>query len=100
MSKKNYMLLGIIAIIVIFSPGYFRLKELKQKNQGLLEQIDRLRQENQDLASQVKRLGDDPFYIEKRARDKMGIGREGEVRYKLVYDDEDQIEKTDDDKSR
>ena len=100
MSKKNYMLLGIIAIIVIFSPSYFRLRELKQKNKGLLEQIDKLRQENQDLAYQVGRLEDDPFYIEKRARDKMGIGREGEVRYKLVYDDEDQTEKTDDDENR
>ena len=96
MSKKNYMLLGIIAIIVIFSPSYFRLRELKQKNKGLLEQIDKLRQENQDLVYQVERLENDPFYIEKIARDKMGVGKEGEVRYKLVYEDEDKAEKVDD----
>ena len=93
MSKKNYILLGIIAVIVIFAPGYIRLRELQGKNKMLLEQIDKLKHENQDLAHQVESLEDDPFYIEKRARDRMGIGKEGEVRYKLVYDDKDQRKK-------
>jgi cell division protein FtsB len=100
MSKKNYVLLGIIAVIVIFMPGYFRLRELRQKNQGLREQIGMLEQENQDLAHQVKRLEEDPFYIEKRARDKMGVGREGEIRYKIIYEEQSQTDKTDDDKDR
>ncbi len=96
MSKKNYILLGIIVVMVIFAPGYFRLRELRQRNMVLLEQIDKLKHENQDLAYQVEHLEDDPFYIEKRARDRMGIGKEGEVRYKLVYEDEDKTEKVDD----
>ena len=82
MSKKHYILLGIVALVIIFFPGYFRLQELRHKNKALSEQIDMLRQENQDLAYQVERLESDPFYIEKRARDKMGIGKEGEVRYR------------------
>jgi cell division protein FtsB len=96
MSRKNYALLGIIAVIIMFAPGHIRLQELRQKNKELLEQIDRLKHENQDLASQARRLKEDPFYIEKRARDKMGIGKEGEVRYKVVYEEGDKTEKQDD----
>ena len=95
MSKKHYLLLGIIAVAVIFAPGYLRLRELRQLNKDLLEQIERLDKENYDLASQVERLENDPFYIEKRARDKMGIGREGEVRYRFIYEDQQTTESDD-----
>ena len=90
------MLLGIIVVIAIFTPGYFRLGELRQLNKDLTKQIDHLLQENKDLAHQVELLESDPFYIEKKARDKMGIGREGEVRYKIIYEDSNQANKTDD----
>jgi cell division protein FtsB len=96
MSKKNYMLLGIIAVLAIFAPGYIRLRELRHQNMELLEQIDKIKQENKDLSHQVERLETDPFYIEKKARDKMGIGREGEVRYKFVYEENEQVERADD----
>jgi cell division protein FtsB len=96
MSKKNYMLLGIIAVLAIFAPGFIRLQELRQKNMELLEQIDKIKRENQDLSHQVERLESDPFYIEKRARDKMGIGREGEIRYKFVYEENERTGSTGD----
>lgn len=94
MSKKNYILLGIIASIMVFAQGYFRLKELRQANKDLVERIDDLARENKDLAHQVERLKSDPFYIEKIARDKMGIGKEGEVRYTLVYEDYEQTDES------
>ena len=96
MSKKNYILLGIILILAIFGPGYLRLRELRQNNAALLRQIEKISQENEDLAHQVERLESDPFYIEKRARDKMGIGKEGEVRYRLVYEEREQTGNADD----
>ena len=95
MSKKNYVLLGIIIILAIFAPGYLRLRELRHKNMVLLEQIEKISKENESLALEVDRLESDPFYIEKRARDKMGIGREGEVRYQFIYEDNEQPDKAD-----
>jgi cell division protein FtsB len=95
MSKKNYMLLGIIIILAIFAPGYLRLRELRNKNMSLLKQIDKISKENESLAIQVERLESDPFYIEKRARDKMGVGREGEIRYKIIYEEQSQTDDED-----
>jgi len=88
MSKKRIVLLGIIVLSIIFLPGYSRLQQLRARNKSLIEKIDKLKKENKELAHQVERLEEDPFYIEKKARDKMGIGKKGEVRYKIIYDEE------------
>ena len=71
MSKKSLMVLVVIGLLIIFLPGFSRLQK-----------------ENQDLEKQIDLLETDPFYIEKKARDKMGIGKEGEIRYKVTYDNE------------
>jgi len=89
MSKKNSLLLGIFVILLIFLPGYSRLQKLKEKNRLLNSEIEKLNKENQDLACQIGRLEADPFYIEKKARDKMGIGKRGEVRYRIIHENEE-----------
>jgi len=99
MSKKNSLLLGIFVVLIIFLPGYSRLQRLKEKNRLLNSEIEKLSEENQELAHQIERLETDPFYIEKKARDKMGIGKRGEVRYKIIYESEERDAK-DKDNSR
>ena len=89
MSKKNSLLLGILIVLIIFLPGYSKLQKLKDKNRLLNSKIEALNKENQDLACQIERLNVDPFYIEKKARDKMGIGKSGEVRYKIIREREE-----------
>ncbi|MFA5369819.1 MAG: septum formation initiator family protein [Candidatus Omnitrophota bacterium] len=89
MSKKNLYLLGIVVIIFIFAPGCLRLLELRQKNNALLARIEELKAENQSLACRSQLLENDPFCIEKAARDKMGIGKEGEFRYRFVYEEQE-----------
>lgn len=82
---SRLVFLGIIVILlVIYLPGYSKLQELKAKNSQLLDNIERLKNENSELTLQIKRLKDDPFYIEKKARDKMGIVKEGEIIYKVI----------------
>jgi len=88
MSKKNALLLGIFVILIIFLPGYSKLQKLRDKNRILNNEIEKLNKENQSLANQIERLEADPFYIEKKARDKMGIGKRGEIRYKVIYESE------------
>lgn len=82
--KKRLVLLGIlILLLVIFFPGYSRLQKLRAKNRTLLTQIEQLKEENSKLSRQIERLENDPFYIEKKARDKMRIGKKGEIIYKV-----------------
>jgi cell division protein FtsB len=88
MSKKNYLLLGIFLILIIFIPGYARLQGLKHANQTLLSEIEEIKSENQELAQQIDRLEKDPFYIERRARNRLGIGKEGEIRYRVIYEEQ------------
>ena len=88
MSKKNLMVLIVIGLLIIFLPGFSRLQKLRAKNKSLKDEIVRLHKENQDLEKQIELLETDQFYIEKKARDKMGIGKEGEIRYKVTYDNE------------
>jgi len=84
MSKRRSLFLGIIILVIIFLPGYSKFQELRAKNRSLLTQIEELKRENADLARQSERLEKDPFYIEKKAREKMRIGKEGEIIYKVV----------------
>jgi len=92
MSRKRLVFLGIIALLIIFLPGYSRYQELRARNRTLLTDIEKLEKENEELALQIDRLENDPFYIEKKARDKMGIGKKGEIRYRVIYEDRESDE--------
>jgi len=86
MSRKNILLLGILLLLIIFVPGYARLQQLKHTNNTLRAQIEQISKENQKLAQHIEKLEKDPFYIEKTARDRLGVGKEGEVRYRIIYE--------------
>lgn len=88
MPGKRLVLLGIFILLVIFLPGYSKLQELKAKNRALLTQMEQLKNENLKLTQQIERLQNDPFYIEKKARDKMGMGKKGEIIYKVIDNSE------------
>jgi len=92
MHRRNILFLGIVILLIIFLPGYSKLQELRAKNRKLNTEINALKEENEKLAREIDQLESDPFYIEKKARDKMGIGKEGEVRYKIIYEDEESKE--------
>lgn len=88
MSKRRLILLGIFIVLLIFLPGYSKLQELKAKNRSLLLQVEGLKEDNFNLTREIERLENDPFYIEKKAREKMGIGKKGEIKYKVISGDE------------
>ena len=84
-ARKRLIFLGILVILlIIYLPGYSKLQELRAKNKALLTRIEQLKNENSEFAHQIERLKDDPFYIEKKARDKMGIVKKGEIIYKVI----------------
>jgi len=83
--KKAFWLFGIVVLVLIlFLPGYARLKQLKDKNRDLESKIRKLNIENSLLNQELKRIENDPLYQEKIARDKMGVVRKGEIPVKII----------------
>ena len=83
---RNAILIFIVAVtvLVFFVPSFSKLQDLRQKNMKYENQIGDLRKKNVQLTEEQRLLQDDPVYLEKVAREKMGLAREGEVVYKIV----------------
>lgn len=73
-----------IGIFLIFLPSYSQLQDLKQRNLEFSWQIRELIKENAQLKEEKRRLEEDPIYLEKVARAKMGLVRPGEVVYRIT----------------
>jgi cell division protein FtsL len=73
----------LVILAVIFVPGYVKLAKLRNKNQKLMQEIQRLKQANEKLEKEIGLLEEDKEYIEKMAREKLGLTKEGEIIYKI-----------------
>ena len=71
-------------VFIIFLPGYAKLQDLKQKNKDMEAKIIALQRENEELKNKKGLLENDPFYLERVAREKMGVTKKGEVVYKIT----------------
>lgn len=70
-------------MVIIFIPGYTKLLSLKNENRNLAQQIKHLKRTNQGLEKELNLLAEDKEYIEKIAREKLGLTKEGEIIYKI-----------------
>ena len=61
-----------------------KMYDLHKKNEDYARQIQEMKQKNIDLTEELRMLNDDPMYLEKVAREKMGLTKEGEVIYKIM----------------
>ena len=78
------LFLVAIIVLIIFLPSYTKMQDLKQKNLDYKKQIEQLQQKSAELKEEKRLLENDPVYLEKVAREKMGLIREGEVVYKIT----------------
>jgi len=83
---KNAFLLFLFAflILIMFLPTYTKVQDIKQKDLEYQNRIKELESERVRLKREKRLLEDDPAYLEKVAREKMGLIREGEVIYKIM----------------
>ena len=89
MLKNPFCLFGLtIVLLLVFLPSYQRMQDLKQTNKEYELRMQELVRENAQLSEEKRLLRDDPIYLEKVAREKMGLIREGEVVYKIVPPEE------------
>jgi len=77
--KKAKILLIVAALVIVFLPSFARYQELSYKNRKLDERIKFLIGENKRLEEEKARLETDITYIEKSAREKLGVVRKGEI---------------------
>lgn len=77
--NRGKIILGAIIVSVIFLPPFAKYQELRYKNAKLAERILELERENKDLAEKKYRLETDISYVEKKAREKIGVVRKGEI---------------------
>ncbi len=76
-SYKFWITLGVI--VIIFLPPFAKYQELCYKNRRLAERINTLKEENRKLEDEKRKLETDIVYVEKRAREKIGLVRKGEI---------------------
>jgi len=81
MAKKRliYILVAVFAFGAIFLPGFSKLQELKEENRNLGKRVEILKKANKELREEKEKLENDPTYIEKIAREKLGMARKGEI---------------------
>ncbi len=80
---KPFYVVIAIALIIIFLPGYAKFMELQAKSEWLEKEIERMEKENIRLYNEKLKLEKDINYIEKVARESLGLTREGEIPVKI-----------------
>jgi cell division protein FtsB len=81
MAKKGLIFkLALIGLfIAVFLPGFLRLSGLKAKNRDLEKRIEMLEKANDQLRVEKEKLEKDPSYVEKIAREKLGLAGKDEI---------------------
>ena len=81
MAKKRIIHIAVVIFILtaIFLPGFAKLESLREKNRNLEKRIEILMKTNKELAKEKEKLENDPSYIEKIAREKLGMTRKDEI---------------------
>ncbi len=81
-SLKFYIIIGLL--VAAFVPPFAKYQELRYKNGKLEEKIAALKEESRRLEETKRRLETDITYVEKKAREKIGVVRKGEIILKEV----------------
>jgi len=68
----------------LFFSEYLNLRKVGQRLARIEEENKRLFQENKRLEEEIKALEGDTFYIEKIAREELGMVKKGEIVYEII----------------
>jgi len=82
--KKNlgfkFFLLSLFAVFLfLYLPLYLRWRRFREENKKLLKRIESLEGEVVKLENDLKNLQKNSYLLEKLARDKLGLIKEGEI---------------------
>ncbi|MDP3789679.1 MAG: septum formation initiator family protein [Candidatus Omnitrophota bacterium] len=90
MAKKDLIapLAVIVVLALIFLPGFSRYQKVSAECRKLKAEIEALQKANAQLEKEKYKLEHDIEYVEKRARNKLGVVKKGEIPYKKVKEEE------------
>jgi len=77
--SRTKIYIAAAVLIAVFLPSFAKYQELRYKNKKLDEEIVSLQKESKRLEEEKRKLETDITYIEKKAREKMGVVRKGEI---------------------
>jgi cell division protein FtsB len=77
-SRAKIYLVAIV-LAIVFLPSFVKYQELSYKNRKLEERLHALKVDNRRLEEEKLLLETDITYIEKRAREEIGVARKGEI---------------------
>jgi cell division protein FtsB len=86
-------ILAVIALsllIYVFSPNFLRLTRVYRQLQILEDEIEKLQVQNQEFQDEIYSLKNDPIYIEKVAREELGMSKPKEIIYKFDGEKEEE----------
>ena len=83
--RRYITIAGIIIICgaLLSYPPYSELRDFRKEIAELEKEIAILKEANERFRSEIKALKEDPFYIEKTARDDLGLTKPGEIIYHI-----------------
>jgi len=90
--KKFFLALILIeSFILVFwgARAYYRVSQSKHQVKEIEKKLKELRLESERLKEEEKNT-ENPFYLEKLAREKLGLAKKGEIVYKIIPSKEDQ----------
>ena len=88
-SRRRKIVLGLLLIatlyglwsLVVGEMGVIKYYRMRAQERSLRAEIGHLKQDNLRLIQEVRALKNDPAYLERLARDTIGLARPGEVVY-------------------
>lgn len=81
-----YRFLSIVAFFALLGGVYeaIRIVQFHLEEKNLQREIELLKRENQEMAETREKLENDPFENERRAREELGMIKEGERIYRVI----------------
>ncbi|MDD5429064.1 MAG: septum formation initiator family protein [Candidatus Omnitrophica bacterium] len=76
--------LVVVVFVIVFLPPFAKYQALCYKNRKLEAEIEAMKLKNEQLAEEKRLLETDIHYVEKKAREKVGLVRKGEIVMKEV----------------
>jgi len=62
--------------------SFIKLSSFRQQTEELRQQVAQAEAERADFKEKLRRLETDPYFLEKLAREKLGLVKEGEILYR------------------
>ena len=85
--KERYLLIAFCALVIlpmvtheiVGENGYLARRRRRIQIEALMADVEKLKQDNAQLNQKIKALRSDPSTIEKLARERLSLGRPGDV---------------------